>query len=108
MAADIIRVMPDYQSYPTWQPGADVYNVDPGKLPISKDLADELNAWGDEYDATLVLDDPASSGFPGAAAENAFGERGAQLARRLAVELDGRYRVEYHDIRTGRRETISG
>ena len=24
--------MPDYQSYPTWQPGADEYNVDPQVL----------------------------------------------------------------------------
>lgn len=108
MATDIIRVMPDYQSYPTWRPGTDEYNVDPEKLPISKELADGLNAWGDEYDATLNLDDPASSGFPDKASENAFAERGADLARRLAAELTGRYRVEYHDIRTGRREAISG
>jgi hypothetical protein len=108
LAIDIIRVMPDYQSYPTWQPGADEYNVDPKKLPISKDLADGLNAWGDEYDATLVLDDPASSGFPDEASENAFAERGVELARRLAAELTGHYRVEYHDIRTGQREIISG
>jgi hypothetical protein len=52
--------MPDYQSYPTWQPGT------------------------------------------------AFAERGARLARRLAAELAGRYRVEYHDVRTGRREMITG
>lgn len=60
MATDVIRVMPDYQSYPTWQPGT------------------------------------------------AFAERGARLARRLAAELAGRYRVEYHDVRTGRREMITG
>ena len=108
MTADVIRVMPDYQSYPTWQPSADEYNVDPANLPISDELADDLNAWGDDYDATLVLDDPASSGFPDEDAENAFAERGAQLARRLAAELAGRYRVEYHDIRTGQRETVTG
>ena len=107
MATDIIRLMPDYQSYPTWQPAADEYNVDPGTLPISKDLADDLNAWADDYDATLVHDDPASSGFPDAPSENAFAERGAELARRLALELAGRYRVEYHDIRTGKHETIA-
>ena len=108
MATDLIRVMPDYHSYPTWRPGADEYNVDPEGLPISEDLAGELNAWGDDYDATLVPDDPASSGFPDAAAEDTFAERGAGLARRLAAELAGRYRVEYHDIRTGQRETLSG
>ena len=108
MATDVIRVMPDYQCYPTWRPGADEYNVDPAQLPISRDLAAELNAWGDDFDATLVLDDPASSGFPDQASEDAFAERGAQLARRLAAEVAGRYRVEYHDIRTGRRETVAG
>jgi hypothetical protein len=65
-------------------------------------------ARGDDYDATLVLDDPASSGFPDAASEDAFAERGAELARRLAAELAGRFRMEYQDIRTGQRETISG
>jgi hypothetical protein len=108
LGTDVIRVMPDYQSYPTWQPGADEYNVDPGKLPISEGLADELNAWGDDYDATLNLDDPASSGFADEAAENDFAERGVRLARRLAAELAGRYRVEYHDVRTGERRTITG
>ncbi|MEV4345011.1 hypothetical protein AB0J83_11090 [Actinoplanes sp. NPDC049596] len=108
MATDVIRVMPDYQSYPTWRPGTGEYNVDPEKLPISKELADELNAWGDEYDATLVLDDPASSGFPDAAAEEDFAERGLRLAQRLAAEVAGRFQVEYHDIRTGRRQTLAG
>jgi hypothetical protein len=108
LATDVIRVMPDYQSYPTWQPGAGEYNVDPETLPISQELAGELNAWADDYDATLVADDPASSGFPDVASETAFAERGDRLARRLAAELAGRYRVEYHDVRTGRRETITG
>jgi hypothetical protein len=102
---DVIWVRPDYRMYPTWRPGTDEYNVDPVELPISKELADELNAWGDDFDATLVLDDPASSGFPDEASTVAFVERGARLARRLAVELADRYRVEYHDIRTGRRSS---
>jgi hypothetical protein len=106
LVIDVIRVMPDYQCYPTWRPGADEYNVDPGTLQISPALAGELQAWGDDYDATLVWDDPASSRFADAAAEEAFAERGARLARRLAAEVDGRYRVEYHDIRTGRRTTM--
>jgi hypothetical protein len=108
LASDVIRVMPDYRSCPAWQPGAGEYNVDSEKLPISKDLADDLNAWGDVYDAILVLDDPASSGFPDEASEDAFAEQGARLARRLAAELAGRYRVDYHDIRTGQRETVTG
>jgi hypothetical protein len=108
LATDVILVLPDYGSYPTWRPGAAEYNVDPEELPISKDLADQLNVWGEEYDATLVQDDPISSGFADAASKNAFAERGAELARRLAIELAGRYQVEYHDIRTGQRETITG
>ena len=107
MATDVILVLPDYGSYPTWRPGAGEYNFDPENLPISKDLAEQLTIWGDEYDATLNQDDPASSGFPDEAARNSFAERGAELARRLAAELAGRYQVEYHDIRTGQRETIT-
>ena len=101
-------MLPDYQCHPTWQPGNDEYNVDPATLPISRGLADGLSAWGDDYDATLVLGDPASSGFPDEATAIAFADRGARLARRLAAELAGGYRVEYHDIRTGRREFITG
>jgi hypothetical protein len=108
LATDVILVLPDYGSYPTWKPGTDEYNVDPENLPISKGLADQLNVWGDEYDATLNQDDLISSGFLEEASKSSFAERGAELARRLAIELAGRYRVEYHDIRTGQRETIAG
>lgn len=101
-------MLPDYGSYPTWRPGADEYNIDPARLPISQGLADELNLWGDDYDATLVQDDPLSSSFPDEAARNAFGQRGAELAHRLAVELGDSYRVEYHDVRTGRRVFVVG
>ena len=101
-------MLPDCQCHPTWHPGTDEYDVDPATLPISRGLAGELSAWGDDYDATLVLDDPASSGFPDEAAAIAFAERGARLARHLAAELAGGCRVEYHDIRTGRREIITG
>jgi hypothetical protein len=100
--------MPDYQCFPLWRPGTDAYNTDPASLPISADLAVELNVWADEYDATLDLDDPASAGFPDAAAENAFAERGLRLARRLAAELGDGWAVEYHDVRTGRRTPIGG
>jgi hypothetical protein len=67
-----------------------------------------LNAWADDFDATLNADDPASSGFADESAENEFAERGAHLARLLAGELAGRHRVEYYDVRTGRSEPVSG
>ncbi len=103
---DVVRVMPDYQCFPLWRPGTDAYHTDPASLPISAGLACAFDDWAAEYDATLDLDDPASAGFPGAAAENAFADRGRRLAHSLAAELGDGWAVEYHDVRTGRRTSI--
>lgn len=93
--------MADYDCFPLWTHGGPgTVNLDPATLPITPELAAALLRWADEYDGTLDRDDPASSGFPDPAVENAFYERGAVLARRLAGEL-GR-QVVYFDGLTGR------
>jgi hypothetical protein len=98
--------MPDYDCYPTWvHDGADdaiFENVAPEDLPIGRALADELDRWGEEYDATLDRDDPAASGFESPEAEADFAHRGELLARRLREELGGLVPVEYFDVRTSR------
>lgn len=98
-----MRVLADYECYPTWLTGfAGVDNVDPAELPISDGLAASLLQWAQTYDGTLDRDDPASSGFPDADQESDFYAAGHELARRLAAELSGRYPVEYFDGRFGR------
>lgn len=102
-SASTVRVMADYECYPTWLTGsAGVDNVDPAELPISGELATALLQWAQKYDATLDRDDPVSSGFPDADQEADFYAAGHKLARRLAAELSGRHPVEYFDGRTGR------
>jgi hypothetical protein len=85
----VIRVMADYDSYPLWRRDED------GTANRSQELADELMRWADDYDRTLNREDPVSSGFPDAAVESEFVERGRRLAGRLAAEVGGRYVVEY-------------
>lgn len=102
-SASTVRVMADYECYPTWLTGfAGVDNVDPAELQISDGLAASLLHWAQTYDDTLDRDDPASSGFPDAGQKADFYAAGHELARRLAAELSGRYPVEYFDGRTGR------
>jgi hypothetical protein len=91
-----LQVLSDYDCFPVWRPGpASVENVDPATLPVSRELADALMRWAEEYDATLNQEYPADSGFPLERDRRDFLERGRQLADRLARELGPGWRVTY-------------
>ena len=91
------RLAPDYHCWPLWHNGAnEVGNIDPQNLPISRPLVDDLNTWAYEFDATLNMDDPASSGFKTEDDEIDFKKRGVILAGRLRAELGSEFCIEYH------------
>jgi hypothetical protein len=108
-----LRVMPDYNSNPLWiyggPPSFDVDNPAPEDLGLSTDLARELDAWAEEFDAILVRDDPARSAFSSPDAEAVFVARGRALARRVWEEIGDRYAVvEYLDTVSGSVEETPG
>lgn len=78
--------MPDYQCWPLWHED-EIGNVDPASLPITSELRGRLVRWAQQYNDTLVRDDPASSGFPSQDAEDAFEREGRALAVDLEREL---------------------
>ncbi|HQT90273.1 MAG TPA: hypothetical protein PK677_17360 [Acidiphilium sp.] len=86
--------MPDYQCYPLWEasPGI-VGNINPNDLPISKILAERLNKWASQFDATFDLEDPASSGFQNEYDRLVFRALGYELAKELGGELGQGYSV---------------
>lgn len=89
-----IKLMADYQCFPLWEasPGI-VGNIDPQDLPISSWLKQALMTWAGKFDATLNMDDPASSGFESEDAVNEFREEGDALVQRLQEELGKNYTV---------------
>lgn len=92
----IIRVDADWECWPTWLlVDGDLANVAPESLPISAGLARDLNRWADDLDATYDADNPLESGFRTEQEQNAFEERGRELARRLQEELGGTAEVVY-------------
>ncbi|MBT2492563.1 hypothetical protein J7E96_29465 [Streptomyces sp. ISL-96] len=99
-----VRLAADYDCHPVWVRGSDGVNdnVAPGELPVDQGLAEDLERWGDAYDATLNRDDPMASGFPDPREEAAFAERGEELARELARQLGVGWRVTYYDPRLAR------
>jgi hypothetical protein len=102
-----VRVAADYDCYPVWIRRADgLDNIRPSDLPISPQLQNDLDNWGEEYDATLVRDDPGVSGFLSDRAEESFASRGAGLARRLKRELGPEWQVTYFDAREARQIDI--
>ncbi|MES4902375.1 MULTISPECIES: hypothetical protein [unclassified Streptomyces] len=96
-----VRLAADYECYPVWVvTEREVDNVAPESLPLSGKLAQDLDRWGDEYDATYNRDDPAASGFTSEEAEKSFAEQGQRLARRLRDELDETWIVSYFNPST--------
>lgn len=95
--------MADYGCFPLGAPDG---NLEYDALSISPELVDDLQRWADEYDAILVWDDPASSGFATQELQDQFVVTGRALARRLAYELGPNFVVVYFDDNTGEVEEI--
>ena len=89
--------MADYECWPLWEPGADLYALEPTSLPISAHLQERLWRWAEVYDATLNREDPASSGFSSEAERQEFIRDGLTLHQRLQNELGDDFKVAYFD-----------
>ncbi|MEO7234493.1 MAG: hypothetical protein ABIW80_03875 [Lapillicoccus sp.] len=93
----VLRISSEYLCYPTWlsSPGGGWTNPAPAELGLPSDLAAELDAWSDDFDAIFPPDDPGSAAFASPADQAAFYARGRGLAERVAALLGDRYRVTY-------------
>lgn len=91
--------MADYECHPIWEEFNDgVDNITPSSLPISENLAERIDAWGDEYDKTLNHDDPASSDFFSKETMVMFEIEGKKLHNELKQELGAQFTVTYFSI----------
>ena len=92
-----LRVSAEYRCYPTWVslPGGGVDNPAPADLGLPADLAAELDAWSDEFDAIFPEDDPGSAAFGSPQEERFFYARGRRLAERVAAAVGDRYHVTF-------------
>lgn len=73
-------------------------DINPQSLPLSKKLADQLEAWSKVYDLTLNKEDPNYSGFSSQAEKQAYEDQGIELWRQLDQELSEDYDVYYFSI----------
>ena len=79
--------MPNYDSYPLrLDTAAGHESADPSAIGLSPELSERLLLWSNAFDATLVRDDPARSGFSTRSDESAFVETGRALAAEVATE----------------------
>lgn len=94
-----IRLSPEYFCSPIWRSelgdGSDSPQINPEELGISAKLIADLWSWADEFDLTLNQNYPPWSQFSNPESEFKFKRRGADLARRLQQELNGKVVVEY-------------
>lgn len=101
-----LKIMAEYECYSFWVARGGIRdNTDPASLGLPQELAAEIDAWEQAYEATYVPDDPASSGFRDEAAEKAFNAQGLRLAARTASVLGPGWTVEYYD--TLAKETVA-
>lgn len=85
-----IKVMADYHCHPLWAIDEDLYgDIAPEALDLSPELARDLNAWAEDFTASLNPDDPADSRWSDADYE-AHDAKARPLAVRLARERPDR------------------
>ncbi|WP_259782062.1 hypothetical protein [Aestuariispira ectoiniformans] len=88
--------MSEYNSYPLWEAKEDgLSNFAAYELNIPFPLAQKIEDWGDQFEATFVPDDPASSGFENANDRERFIEAGKSLLQELEMALGEGYELEY-------------
>lgn len=68
-------------------------DINPCKLPISKELQLRLLKWASIYDQTLDFDYPPNSGFKTEELERDFKQEGERLVESLRVELGPEFSV---------------
>jgi hypothetical protein len=91
-----IKLMADYGCDPLWWADADkVGNINPAKLPLSKETINRLNNWAISYNASLNWQDPANSPDLSPEEEAAFEKEGISLWKQLQTELAPNYEVIY-------------
>ena len=93
-----IHLYADYAWWPVWEyceEDGHTYkeDFDPTNLPISVELAQQLNDWADAYDKTLDQSYPPDSGFPTQEDALEFAERGVELGKKLQDELGPEFKV---------------
>lgn len=89
--------MADYECYPLWEYDEDglIGDLNPESLPISRELVDKINHWGEIFESTLCMDDPIKSVFETSEEEEKFRIIGETLAKDLRLELGDEYEVIY-------------
>lgn len=92
-----LYLIPEVQCFPTWiDRNGTRENVAPSTLPISSGLAQDVDLWGQRWDAIYDLADPANPVFPSQEAEQQFRADGSALLARLRYELGYEWEVTLH------------
>jgi hypothetical protein len=95
-----VKIMAEWGAHPVWffdsLVSAVTSTVDPAspELGLSAELARDLSAWQEEWEATLDNADPAPA-FLSAEAGRRFDERGWELTRRVRGEVPADWDVSY-------------
>ncbi|TAF12203.1 MAG: hypothetical protein EAZ77_00455 [Nostocales cyanobacterium] len=98
-----IKLMADYGCDPLWWADVDkVGNIDPARLPLSKETINRLRNWALAYNETLNWQDPANSPDLSPEAEAAFETEGISLWKQLQKELAPNYEVVYFSETLGK------
>ena len=85
----LIKLMADYGCYPLWEYDEEglIGDLNPGLLPISQELVDEINHWGDTFEKILCIDNPCESSFHTNQEDEKFKTLGDRIAKKLREEF---------------------
>lgn len=83
-----LKLTNEYGCWPLWEvDDGPPRNLSPQHLGLPPQLCERLDAWAQQFEATLDHDYPPDSGFAGAAEAAAFVEEGRRLAAAVQSTL---------------------
>ncbi|WP_298261221.1 hypothetical protein [uncultured Litoreibacter sp.] len=95
--ANIFRLSPEYACFPLWSVGTDggLKNAVAHSFGLPKNLADEIEAWGDIFESTYNSEYPPHSGFDSEGEVLNFKARGEELKQKLEQFFGGERTIEF-------------
>lgn len=97
----VVKLMCDYDAFPLWVSSGRLGQASSRSVPISDDLASDLQAWSDNMSSLMWAHHGPERHVPDPDELSVLNSEGQSLAQRVRVELTDEWAVRYFDECSG-------